>query len=293
MAEQNIDSLAYPDSNREWKKTIAEKRYAGAVALHAHRELSWALWRAGVPVRVGLLSKPSSFLLYNAGEVQHRSRAERGEGEYNLDLVKDLVSRLGLEKNASVPLIELPKNENASDEAASSLAARGIKGKSFLLCHPGMGGSALNLSAARYLALVDDLAKKSGLRVLFSEGPNDRDVALGKELQTLRPSLEVIRGLSLPGLAELFRSARVVIAPSTGPLHLAHLVGTETIGVYSPVLSHHPRRWRPWGGKAPVQILTPQVDCPADRECLREKCPHHPCLERMEWSGLKLSSEQV
>ena len=41
-------------------------------------------------IRIGPISKPSSWLLYNKGVLQKRSLSTKNEAEYNLDLVKKL-----------------------------------------------------------------------------------------------------------------------------------------------------------------------------------------------------------
>jgi len=111
---------------------------------------------------------------------------------------------------------------------------------------------------------------------------------LKEKMLIKRPGLKVISGLKLPELAEFFRLCNLVIAPSTGPLHLASWVGTQTVGLFSPVKSQHPNRWAPWGGAKPSQVLLPQVDCPADRDCLGEKCRYFNCMVKTDWKNLLL-----
>jgi ADP-heptose:LPS heptosyltransferase len=119
-------------------------------------------------------------------------------------------------------------------------------------------------------------------RIVLSEGPAERDRAL---VAALRP-WPVIRGLDLAALGEVFRGASLVVAPSTGPLHLAHFVGTATLGIYSPVRTQRARRWAPWGGAGRSLIWAPDVDCPGMRDCRGAKCEHFSCLEVMARGGL-------
>jgi ADP-heptose:LPS heptosyltransferase len=162
----------------------------------------------------------------------------------------------------------------------------------FIAVHPGMGGSAINLSARQYVSLVSAIENKTSLPVVVSIGPTQTDQKLGRDMGQLRKGTRFIQGLSLPGLKEFFRKAKTVIAPSTGPLHLAHLVGTPTIGIYSPVKSQHATRWRPYGGIAPSEVIYPEVSCPGKRECMGTKCPKFFCMDQVPWTELILNHMQ-
>jgi ADP-heptose:LPS heptosyltransferase len=55
----------------------------------------------------------------------------------------------------------------------------------------------------------------------------------------------IVHGLDLPQLAAFFASARMVIGPDNGPLHVARSVGTPTIALFGPTnpeqFGPHPR----------------------------------------------------
>ena len=52
--------------------------------------------------------------------------------------------------------------------------------------------------------------------------------------------------LSLPELAALYARASVVVANSTGPLHLAAALGTPVVGIYPQLTAMSPARWGPY-----------------------------------------------
>ena len=179
----------------------------------------------------------------------------------------------------------IPVDQSEAKEAEAVLELLGVKGD-FLVVHPGMGGSALNLSGERYALFLSALVKRHPFPLLFSRGPALADQSLVDGLKRKFPGSVVIPTVSLGILRELFRKAKGVVAPSTGPLHLAHYVGTPTLGFFSPVRSHRPLRWSPWGGEGNSLVLTPAVDCPATRGCLGEKCPEFSCMEKAPWELL-------
>ncbi|NBT60032.1 hypothetical protein EBT16_14760, partial [bacterium] len=98
--------------------------------------------------------------------------------------------------------------------------------------NPGMAGSALNLSPEQYAEIIRKINAKT--ECLISVGPSKQDQIIWSYLKSEFPNLKKIEGLELGALKEVFRKSRMVIAPSTGPLHLAHLVGVPVVGLYSP-----------------------------------------------------------
>ena len=74
-------------------------------------------------------------------------------------------------------------------------------------------------------------------------------------------NVRAIRGLGLEEYIGMLSLARAVVAPSTGPVHIAAALGVPRVaGIYSPVPAHHPHRWGPLGT---VGALTRMVCCPA------------------------------
>ncbi|MDU0315381.1 glycosyltransferase family 9 protein [Phycicoccus sp. M110.8] len=79
---------------------------------------------------------------------------------------------------------------------------------------------------------------------------------------------------TFPGLAGVLAGAACVVAPNTGPAHLAAAVGTPVVSLFSPVVPAD--RWAPWG--VPTVVLGDQQA--ACRGTRARQCPvaGHPCL---------------
>lgn len=233
----------------EWKpgslwttvKRMRAERFDTVVHLQMHGELACASVLAGIPARKGPLSKPYSWLTLNQGVRQRRSLSDRSEAQYGLELA-------GFEDPRGARTWVALRAEDM-ERTGARLRERGIPEK-FLVIHPGMGGSALNWSAEKYAELAGEL-ENAGVNVVWSFGPQDAEMRL-----SLRDRARMIwEGGSLRELSAFFAHARVAVAPSTGPLHLASAVGTRVVGVYSPVRTHHPRRWGVWGRSADDAVM--------------------------------------
>jgi ADP-heptose:LPS heptosyltransferase len=81
--------------------------------------------------------------------------------------------------------------------------------------------------------------------------------------------------LRLAELAAVLEAASVVVAPNTGPAHLAAAVGTAVVSLYAPVVPFE--RWRPYGVPV-VRLGDQQAAC---RQTRSRTCPvpGHPCLD--------------
>lgn len=257
--------------------------YSGVLFLFAPDSLLWSAFRHRVNLRVGLYSRLVSFVCLSRGLRQKRSLAEKNEGQYNLLLGEYFLKLwLGVDEVAFPEPLCLPGTESSARAADVALEGKGLKGD-FILIHPGMGGSALNLNDKQWVELIRKY--KSQFSVGLSIGPVEEDQRLKRAIRSEIPDLPVLEGLSLDVLRELFRRASLVIAPSTGPLHLAHYVGTRTLGIYPPVRSQSPDRWSPFGGAGDSEVFAPEVSCPAKAQCLGSSCPVYNCMEWTDWVG--------
>lgn len=86
----------------------------------------------------------------------------------------------------------------------------------------------------RYAAVADHAVSK-GLRVVLCGGPTDLERELAKDIQQYaNTEIESWVGkTSLTQLLALLKRAQVVLAPDTGPAHMAVTQGTPVIGLYA------------------------------------------------------------
>jgi ADP-heptose:LPS heptosyltransferase len=246
----------------------AEKPDA-VVVFYAPWWVGRACWRARVPLRIGRRSQWHSYLFFNKGLRQSRSQAEKHEADYNRELVE---YGFGLSP-AETPLLKLEPTilRRLFDKYS-------LRSHQYYVVHPGMAGSALNWPQEKYNELIRTLVDKNETVVITGTAGDD------KFLDQIRPRWISHRNvrylqnqLSFEELLSLLATAKAVVAPSTGVLHLAAAMGTPSVGIYSPVRVHRARRWGPRGTRATA--LTPAVTCPADQQCLGSECQHFPCMQ--------------
>lgn len=254
-----------------------------ALILSPSFKITAAAYGVGIPHRLGPLSKIYSFLFLNRGTRQGRSQVEMHEADYNLQLLR----KLGIRTTThSVPTkVSIDPNKNIW--AKQWLSERGWNKNidshaRLIVVHPGMGGSALNWPENHYVELCRAI-RREGHTVLVTGGPTE-----GELLERIKIELEKTNDTALffhatstvDELAALFSEASVVVAPSTGPLHIAVALGKPTVSFYPPIRVQSAVRWGPYlPDPDKASILVPEVYCGQDFKCLGPECNYYPCMK--------------
>lgn len=112
-----------------------------------------------------------------------------------------------------------------------------------------------------YAAVADYLAGQLGMTVVLTGGPSTREKNVADTIFSLcqEKPMDLVGKTSIPELVAILDMARLVIAPDTGPAHIANAVGTPVIGLYA---STNPERAGPyrfrkyWVNKYPQALET-------------------------------------
>jgi heptosyltransferase I len=134
-----------------------------------------------------------------------------------------------------------------------------------------------NWGADNYAALIAYAIEKYDLRVMLTGGPADNEIALAagilnsSVLSNNRDSLNKIDNLvgktSLKQLAALMQKSVGVIAPDTGPAHIANALGKPIVGLY---VTSNPKRTGPYIANEAFNDLT--INCYPQALLKYEKC---------------------
>lgn len=104
----------------------------------------------------------------------------------------------------------------------------------FAVICPAASNPERNWSALGYAEVVDYLSSK-GISVVLCGGPGQVDRELGEKIEgyTRRVAKNLIGHTNLKQLLAVLKQACLVIAPDTGPAHMATTVCTPVIGLYA------------------------------------------------------------
>jgi ADP-heptose:LPS heptosyltransferase len=204
---------------------------------------------------IGAISEdyPGSLL-----DLRHRIHDQLPEPERNLSLAQAagfLPDELGARLSVQRPLPEVA-TWTGSDP--------------YVVFHPGASTSSRRPTAVHSRSLVTGLVD-AGYRVIVTGSASEATLAA---YVADDQACDLSGELDLPHLAAVLDRAMVVVAPNTGPAHLAAAVETPVVSLFAPVVPAV--RWAPYG----IPLITLGDQGAACRDSRARICPlpGHPCL---------------
>lgn len=252
----------------ELKTAFINRNISHAFLVHPTARALIAAWRANIKIRAGRASNIWQFLL-NDRHRQKRSRNEKHEFCYNLDLLKGIISEPEyLPYSFSAAVID-------NIELKLSFEVEKVLQKKPVVIHPGHGGSAFNISPQMYSQIVDELIRL-GKTVLVSIGPGEDHIK--QHFSPMIPGkLDYLEGIpDLAHLAAVFAGCSAFVGGSTGPLHLAASIGLPCVAFFPPVKAMTPVRWGPVGCKN--LIIKPELPA-CNGKC--NSCKLKGCMDKL------------
>ncbi|MBZ0111074.1 MAG: glycosyltransferase family 9 protein [Thermoanaerobaculia bacterium] len=124
----------------------------------------------------------------------------------------------------------------------------------YVLIQPGAGWGNKRYPPDRWGQVAQQLAA-DGYRVFVLGGPGEEALA-EQVVQSSREQAQVAVGPGMEFLVAALRGARLVLGGDTGPLHLAHALGTPVVAVMGPT---DPKRHGPY--QAPQTVVINRLPC--------------------------------
>ncbi|WP_104203166.1 glycosyltransferase family 9 protein [Billgrantia saliphila] len=93
-----------------------------------------------------------------------------------------------------------------------------------------------NWSAEGYAAVIEHAWTQYGLKTVLSGGGSTQEREMGERIVALchaEAVIDAIGNTTLKGLLALIGRARAVIAPDSGPVHMANAMGTPAVGLFA------------------------------------------------------------
>ena len=243
--------LVDPRLESPWKNSqalahlIKPMGFDAVLTLFSRFDTGLAVWRAGIPRRLAPATKLAQ-VFYNRRIRQRRSRSEKPEYEYNLDLAQAFLVEQGVTDPHPV---EAPYLSFAGSEVEALKSAfmkeNGIAARSKLVfVHAGHGGSAANLSLEQYAGLMSRLHEAGAYQAVLTAGPGEEQAAIRLTEMLSLPRTLYISKQGLVEFAKHLAFADLFISGSTGPLHLAAALDRPTAAFYPRRRSSTALRWQ-------------------------------------------------
>jgi lipopolysaccharide heptosyltransferase I len=151
------------------------------------------------------------------------NRRVRPRGEHAVERALSVLAAVGLRP-------ETP--DFGGDKLFPAAAGHGGDGDGAVLIHPGAGWGNKVYPPRRWGEVARRLGGE-GLAVRVAVGPGEE--ALAREVAAASGgAARPLAALDLPALAACLRRARLVLGGDTGPVHLAHALGTSALALLGP-----------------------------------------------------------
>ena len=229
------------DNLQQTLSEIKQAKIDTSISAFIDTKLAWLLFRAGIKQRIAPGTKIAQFL-FNRRLTQRRSRVEKREFEYNLDLLAAFDDQLQLEY--SQPLLTFDASASEAVIAKFRREHQLRSSDTIIAFHPGSGGSAEgNLSIDDYLQLAKSIVDHHGIKIVFTFGPDDQSLS-----QQLADKLDFKVILynssgSLTNFCILLSHFQLFVSTSTGTMHLAAASNTATLTFFGENRVSSPQRW--------------------------------------------------
>lgn len=228
------------------------------------KEIAHLVKKAGIKNRVGTTNRLWHWFTCNIKISLSRKNSDLHEAQLNTKLLTSLgiTKEFSLEELVSAyGFTKVPVLENTHLDLID-------KTKTTIILHPKSKGSAREWGLDNFSNLITQLDKTK--HQIFISG-TAQEGELVKDLIAKHPEVINLTGkLSLQQFIAFINNCDVLIAASTGPLHIAAALGKKAIGLFAPMRPIHPGRWKPIGKQANYLVLN--KDCSDCRKTMNCHC---------------------
>lgn len=204
--------------------------------------------QSGIPIRIGTSHRLFHWFTCNKLPNFTRKNSDLHESQLNFKLLQPL----GIVGNYSLKEIGTYFDFTRIKSLGTEFASLIDKSRYNIILHPKSKGSALEWGIANFLALIRILPKDRFK--LFVTGTKEEGALLKQMLSDNIDVVDMTGRLSLTELISFINHCDGLVAASTGPLHLAAVLGKKAVGLYPSKRPIHPGRWSPVGMNVTVLV---------------------------------------
>jgi heptosyltransferase III len=232
-----------------------------------NKRLSKLAFRAKIPMRIGTSHRLFHWFTCNQLINFTRKKSDLHEAQLNFKLLQHF--------DIEVPSFDA-LNEVRFLQTHTPIPAfitQWRTEKKCVILHCKSQGSAVEWGTPNFMALAERLIDE-GHQVIFTGTESE-----GQIFRPFLPNhdnlLDSSGKLTLSELIAVIGASEALVAASTGPLHIAGLLGIRAVGLFSPRRPIHPGRWQPLGKNSVALVY--------DENC--QKCKNGEfckCIEEIE-----------
>lgn len=265
----HLDLILTDDLKKDsfWKvvKDIKKNKFTDGLLVLPTERAAYQMFLAGIKNRIGVGKKLYEVITFMKSVSRNKYIPLRHESDYCMDLARSL----GVKADDLTPEIFITGKEKIfGKEILNSLGVNENDLK--IIVHTGSGKSSGNWSEDKFLKLIREiLIKKEQVKIILTA--REMSNTFKENILSLNESRIVFADNHIHRLRDLIciiANTDLLIAASTGPLHLASALDIRTIGLFCHRRMNCAALWGAKGRKA-VNIEVSKEYC--DSSCSRDK----------------------
>jgi len=201
-----------------------------------------AAFKAKIPLRIGSGYRIYSFLL-NYPVYEHRKESKFNEAEYNTRLLEYILNEVVetklvkpyIQPNSLIKINKILENEF------------GDVNNKFVIIHPGSKGSSNDWDINNFAKLAKKLSENK-LPIIITGSKSEREFCK-IILDYCAKCIDLSGEMDLYEMIALISKSSVLIANSTGVLHIAASLGVPVVGLFPNTAHISQKRWGPYTEK--------------------------------------------
>jgi heptosyltransferase I len=215
------------------RRKLAGRRFDLTLNLNVYFKSLWPTVFSGAPRRLGFERGRAMDGVWLAAN----HRLAPAPRRHTQDLFLDFLAPLGV---ARPDPLEWRIPITADERAAQAAFFGALDGRPPVAIVPATANAKKDWMADRWAQVVDALEHDFGFRAVLVGGPGERETRTAREITELasaKPAWGM--GDGIRRLLWMLEGSRMVVAPDTGPVHIARAFGVPVVGLYG-----HTNPWR-------------------------------------------------
>ncbi len=162
--------------------------------------------------------------------------------------------------------------------------------KGFVIIHPTSRWPFKQWLPERWAVVADTIREKHGLNVVFSCGPDQREIDTVAEIRrhTTEEHFSTHGRINLDDFGWLLGRAKLFLGVDTVAMHLAAAMQTPIVTLFGPSQEWS---WRPW--RARNEIVFGDCPCKAAKVFTCDKTKAYPCMDRIGVDSVVAAIERM
>ena len=268
----HLDLVIKDDLKKEsyWNvvKEIRKNKFTHGLLVMPTERAAYQMFLAGVRNRIGVGRKLYEVITFMGSVSRNKYIPLRHEADYCMDLAR----AIGVNTIDLTPEIFLTDEEKGFGKKIL-MDSDVKKGDKKIIIHTGSGGSSRNWHVEKWLLLIKGVLQKySDAKIILTA--KEMSYEFKNKVNSLNSDRIIFVDESVKCLRELIciiSASDLLIAPSTGPLHLAAALGIKTIGLFCHRPMNCAKMWGALGDKA-VNLEVSASFCDSNCSADKERC---------------------